>query len=488
MIAASRHKGGAAVFAIVRRRVAVGLCLFGVALSSTGTLGIGLTSATDRADVIVVMVDDLGAIDERILSRLPNIKSLWIDGGLRFDSAYAETPLCCPGRASFLTGQHTRAHGVVENDARLLDPSRTIATALRGAGYWTVMAGKYLNNANALADKSPPGWDHVALLDWTQSASRWWVDDNRTTAGFDDRFTLEKGVSWLRNAPADRPVFMWLTPRAPHWANSASKPWLPDVEARYAADPRCADIEPWKPPSYDWSTQPDGFPLDAICRSLLTTDEMVGRLRATAAAAGRDPIWVFTSDNGMSWGAHGFPLKNVPSAGRLPLYFAGPGIVAGATDALVSNIDLGPTIAALAGTTMRAAHGVTFAPVLRGEPGGREWMLEDHPLGGATYGPWRAPWWGVRTPEWHLVYIGTRPAQLFDVRRDPWELVNVRRANPEVVRSLTATGSELIATLEPAPTRTPRPTATPTKPPTPAPTPTLRPPPTVAPTPTGRSI
>src|SRR4051794_9544507 len=80
-----------------------------------------------RPDMVVFMVDDLGAIDERILERLPNIKDLFLKGGLRFDSSHSETPLCCPGRASFLTGQHTRTHGVVINRARLLDPTHTVA-------------------------------------------------------------------------------------------------------------------------------------------------------------------------------------------------------------------------------------------------------------------------------------------------------------------------------------------------------------------------
>ena len=84
--------------------------------------------ASARPDEIVVMVDDLGAIDDRILERLPNIKALFLENGLQYDDAYSETPLCCPGRASFLTGQHTAHHGVVMNDARLLDPSHTIAT------------------------------------------------------------------------------------------------------------------------------------------------------------------------------------------------------------------------------------------------------------------------------------------------------------------------------------------------------------------------
>jgi N-acetylglucosamine-6-sulfatase len=89
-----------------------------------------LARSVERPDLIVVMVDDLAAIDNRIFERLPNIKSLFLDAGLSFDQFYGEEPLCCPARATFLTGQHVRHHHVVTNDARLLDPSRTVATAL----------------------------------------------------------------------------------------------------------------------------------------------------------------------------------------------------------------------------------------------------------------------------------------------------------------------------------------------------------------------
>ena len=278
-------------------------------------------SASAHPDEIVIMVDDLGAIDDRILERLPNIKALFLKNGLQFDKAYSETPLCCPGRASFLTGQHTAHHGVVVNDARLLDPTNTIATALHGAGYYTAMVGKYLNGAAQLPDHTPPGWDRVTMLnDWsTTQSSDWWVDDAPTVAGYFDRFIDQRATAILAEAPADQPVFMWVAPHAPHKSASSNQDWEPDIEPQYVGDSRCTGIKPWHPPSYDLPARPDGFPLDDICRSMLTVDDIVGDLRAEAAAEGRNPIWVLTSDNGMAWGADGYALKNVPQADRAAL-------------------------------------------------------------------------------------------------------------------------------------------------------------------------
>jgi arylsulfatase A-like enzyme len=281
---------------------------------------------------------------------------------MRFDNAYDETPLFCPGRATFLTGQHTRNHGVTYNDASLLNPKTTIAVAMHNAGYYTIMAGKYLNQPQTLADKTPDGWDRVSMLyDWRgNTSSRFWVQGTLKTAGFMDRFTQTQSLTDLQGAPSGQPLFMWVNPHAPHKAADPAKDWVSDVEAKYVNDPRCANIPPWKPANYNWSAQPNGFPLDQICQSLLTTDDAVGALRAEMAKQGRNPIWILTSDNGMAWGANGYPMKNVPQSTKSPLYFAGPGIPHTSTQALVSMIDLSPTIADLGGALMPWKDGLSF--------------------------------------------------------------------------------------------------------------------------------
>ena len=69
------------------------------------------------------------------------------------------------------------------------------------------------------------------------------------------------------------------------------------------------------------------------------------------------------------------------------------------------------------------ADGESFVPLLRGRPGGRQWMLEDHPRGGYTGKGSSGPWWAIRTPDWHLVeWNGTH---LYDLRADPLEQVDV---------------------------------------------------------------
>lgn len=389
-------------------------------------------------DLVVVMVDDLGAIDQRVLERLPNIRELFIDGGRRFDAAYSETPLCCPARAAFLTGQHTWRHGVVINDARLLDPSQTLFTALDSAGYNTAVVGKYLNRARLMPDWTPPGYDHVAMMlrQPTMTTSSWAVNGTTVEAGVQDRFALDESVRWLETAAAgESPLALWASFFAPHAApKQAATPWVTLVEPQYEADPRCAGIVPWQPPSYNYAAAPDGFPLTDVCESLLTVDEFVGEARRVLGE--RDAVWVLMSDNGMAYGANGFPTKSNPFSVRFPMYFSGRGVSTGVVGALVSNIDVGPTLAELAGTAMPWADGISFAGLLSGGDTARTWIYEDFPVAVNTNGPWSDEWWGVRTKRWHMYKRPDKLPRLFDLAADPWELQDVRADYPSVVRRL----------------------------------------------------
>lgn len=407
-------------------------------LASTVFAGGSAPALADaQPDIVVVMVDDLGYIpDERILERLPNIRNLFIDGGLRFDSYYGELPWCCPGRASFLTGQHVRNHHVTHLDARLLDPSQTVATALQAAGYATRLYGKYLNKSRLLADQTPVGWSRP-FISHDQNGPAWSLNGTQAVRyGSRDRVLSDLLMADLADhpLPSAKPAFLFVTPHAPH--QIGGYPYLDQVvEGRFKGDPRCAGIEPWNPPSYDWPAQPAGWGMVKICQAMLTTDELVGKLQTKLAQRGRPTVWVLTSDNGMAWGVKGWPQKNVPEASQMPLYFAGSGIVPGASSALLSNIDLGPTIAELGGASMPWADGSPFADLLSGGTGGDEWILEDHPEGGDKGEP---SYWGIRTTSWHLIARGDQPVELYDLGADPWETNNVADARPDVLGQLQA--------------------------------------------------
>src|SRR5262245_41267852 len=112
--------------------------LLQVPIAATGSHPDAATGPS-RPNVIVIMLDDVASMDGRLLLALPEIRQVFLEHGVSFSDFHVETSLCCPGRAGFLTGQHTNHHGVVRNDARLFRPGMTLATQLHGLGYYTVL-------------------------------------------------------------------------------------------------------------------------------------------------------------------------------------------------------------------------------------------------------------------------------------------------------------------------------------------------------------
>jgi arylsulfatase A-like enzyme len=151
------------------------------------------------------------------------------------------------------------------------------------------------------------------------------------------------------------------------------------------------------------------------------------------SARGRPAHLILMSDNGMAWGQKGYPGKHVPLATRIPFYWTGPGVARGASsEALLSNIDIAPTIARVAGVTLPAADGQSFRAVLRGvDSRGRGKTLTLMPKG-------KVQWTSVRTHQWHYIRWKDGRRELYDVTRSRWEpgSANLARKRPALVRKL----------------------------------------------------
>ena len=97
--------------------------------------------------VLVFLLDDM-RLDQLPVLEATNARLA--DHAVVFDQAYVTIPMCCPERASFLSGgflpQHT---GVLTNEAprggfTVFPDADTLATHLQAAGYATALSGKYL--------------------------------------------------------------------------------------------------------------------------------------------------------------------------------------------------------------------------------------------------------------------------------------------------------------------------------------------------------
>ncbi len=134
-----------------------------------GATGVQQVSAAQRPNIVFIMVDDMRRDEMRFM---PRTWSWLAGGGVRFSNAIMPNPLCCPSRASVLTGRHSHNHLVWSHlepyGFHAFDDRSTLAVWLRRAGYATTYLGKYLNlygeqppprrSTGRSVQYVPPGW------------------------------------------------------------------------------------------------------------------------------------------------------------------------------------------------------------------------------------------------------------------------------------------------------------------------------------------
>ena len=111
-------------------------------------------------NVVLILLDDATAAD---VASMSSVQSLIADQGATFLRNYSPEPLCCPARATILTGRYPHNHRVLDNVAPLggytvFDDSSTLATWL-DPDYRTGLFGKYMNDNGSQGAYVPPGWD-----------------------------------------------------------------------------------------------------------------------------------------------------------------------------------------------------------------------------------------------------------------------------------------------------------------------------------------
>ena len=438
--------------------------------------------AAERPSLVVVMTDDQTLAD---MDAMPETRRLIGDAGATFSSAYVSYPLCCPSRATILTGRYAHNHGVrstapPSGGVEALEAEHTLPVWLERAGYDTSHVGKYLNGYGLRSEADiPPGWtDWHATIDkstygmWGYRMNDNGIESTYGSFGVEDPALYQTDV--LRDKALDfirshggggdpDPFFLSLNLVAPHGelvppANS-TQPYVrpePRHRGRFAALPffdfAYDELDVRDKPPYVRNLRRLGpnarlrIERDFRARreSLLAVDEAVAALVAELERAGRlDSTYVlFTSDNGFLQGEHRIPKGKYfaydPSS-HVPLLMRGPGIGPGTvTDELVSNADLAPTLLAAAGAAAdRPVDGRSLLPFA--EDGTRrstrpilhEGLVAGDPDRDSSPDgrrPRRAGvYHAVRTRRYLYVQWQGGARELYDRRVDPLELNSVHR-------------------------------------------------------------
>ncbi|MEX1263083.1 MAG: sulfatase [Actinomycetota bacterium] len=413
-----------------------------------------------RPDIVLIVTDD-----QRwdTLSQMPGVQRLLADRGLTFDNAFVTNPLCCPSRSTILTGTHSHSTGVYTNEGanglKAFDDRSTVATWLDDAGYETAFIGKYFNGSWPTA-YVPPGWDRWAAF--RNAGDLYYdydllVDGRARPYGSDDRSYSTDVLAryadrFIRTTPGDDPLFMMLSTFAPHSPRTPPPGTAPGTTVEWQPGPNLPELDVSDKPVYIQALRRVGPERVADARrawaeqvaALRSVDEMVTLVVRALRETGRldDTLIVFTSDNGIAIGEHGWNYKLTPyeESIRVPLVVRyDPFTDGGRTDALATNVDIAPTIAALAGSGAPGVEGRSLLPILGGRATDvREDLLIEHVEYRTDRGlPDPPTYCAVRTREHLFVHYATGEEELYDLARDPWELENLA-SDPAHREELTA--------------------------------------------------
>ena len=393
-----------------------------------------------RPNVVFVLADQWRA-EAFGYTGNPDVRTPCVDRfakeAIRFANAVSGTPVCCPARASFMTGQRPLTHGVFLNDVPLATNSITLARTLRNAGYDTAYIGKWHLDGHGRSNYTPPerrlGFDYWKALECTHdyTNSLYYADSPEKLhwEGYDAMAQTQDACRYLQaHARSAKPFFLFLAWGPPH------DPYQ-TAPARYRAlyDPKTLRLGPNVPCDVEFKARRDLAGYYAHCTAL---DECLGEVRKTLVETGldRNTIFIFTSDHGDLLGAHGGANKQQPydEAIRVPLLWrwpAGLGSRARELAAPLNSEDFMPTILGLCGVPIPASvEGLDFSGYLRG---GKD------PSQGATlircvspFGQWirsrgGKEYRGIRTVRYSYVRDLNGPWLLFDDKKDPWQVVNL---------------------------------------------------------------
>ena len=398
-----------------------------------------------RPDIIVILTDD-----ERrgTLHWMPSVWNQVVRRGIRYPNAMVPTSVCCPSRASILTGLFAHSTKVWSNGAgwrtfrKAGMEQRTVAVWLRRAGYRTGLVGKYLNEFGG--STKPPGWAiwHSFIGSNGSYYDYQLLNTNGDLTSFgsapSDYSTDVLGrdaVRFLRSTPADRPLFLYFAPFAPHG------PSTPAPRDAFVPSP----LAPFSRPDFNESDVSDkplwirSLPVVSRAgvdahranqyRSLQAVDRAVHRIIEVQKARSRlhNTLLIVLSDNGEMWGEHRISGKFVPydSATRVPLAIRWTKQwPARATDRRIAlNLDIPVTVAAAA----HATTGLVDGRNLLGSRPRAGFVLEAaaaHAPGGNGTNVTRPAYCGWRTLRYLYVRYANGRQELYDYAKDPFELTD----------------------------------------------------------------
>ena len=360
----------------------------------------------------------------------------------KFTRGFISTPLCCPSRATILTGQYAIHTGVRGNhDGARLNDTSTLATWL-SPKYRTGLFGKYLNGYpwHRRLGYVPPGWDEWLAFHRSPHYYDYRLvttQGRRVRHGHDKRdystTVLERAVVRFiqRSADGAKPFFAYYAPFGPHKPRIAAPgdkgpvqyPSLrPNFNERNVKDkPRWVRrLDPPKAERMRNERRREQKTLRSVDRSVRHIADVLAHRHEL-----NNTVMIYLSDNGYSYGSHRYIHKDCAyeECIHVPFQMWLPGSNPRRVGTPVSNADLASTITDLAGVRPDIPQdGRSILPMIRrGASRDRAILLQMV----ERHNPRRlSPGWGVRTRRFMYDRLGNGDQELYDLKQDPFELRN----------------------------------------------------------------
>lgn len=413
--------------------------ILGIAMLSV--ISVSVSGQAEKApNVVLVLADEWRAQsvgfngNKDVLT--PNLDRL-ASHAVNYTNMISSCPVCCPYRASLLTGQYPLTTGVFVNDVPLNPKASTISKVFKAAGYQTAYIGKWhLDGAERSAfipAGRRQGFEYWKVLECTHDYynSYYWGNDDKKAKweGYDAYAQTTDAVNYIRKMKQkEKPFFMILSWGPPHTPFETAPESFRQIYRNKQLKLR--------------SNVPKELRSKAITdltgyyAHISALDSCIGVLQNSLKESGLDKntIFIFTSDHGAMVRSHGFSNKqrpyeesiNVPLLIRYPKLFGNRGKK---DNMLINSPDLMPTLLSLCGLPIpKTVEGEDKSMVMIGKAKDTTdavLIASYQPFGQWSRNAGGKEYRGVRTKRYTYVKDLSGPWLLFDNQKDPFQLINL---------------------------------------------------------------
>ncbi|SFW74345.1 Sulfatase [Sinomicrobium oceani] len=307
------------------------------------TVSFHIAFAQKRPNIVIFISDDQSQMDVGCYGnsqvKTPHMDQLAKEG-MKFNAAFAASPMCVPSRSTMLTGLYPFSNGAQMNHFALRPGTKTLPEYLKKLGYYVAIAGKID------VYPKPPFDKHIG-----EYFGKYLPEENRD----DPRNETVHFISdYFRDAP-DKPLCLIVATWLPHVPWKEGGEWDPDKLTL---------------PGYLVDTPETRKAMAAYYHSISRADKMLGKMVNAVNDAGEEAntIFMFFSDQGVQFPGAKWTTYN--EGLRVPFIVKWPGKIAQGTqtDAMISLTDLTPTLIDLAGgEVVEGLDGRSFREVILGK-------------------------------------------------------------------------------------------------------------------------